>query len=100
MAMKLIFTSPDFVGQVGELPTGRTTVGRSAQNTLIIEDHSVSADHCEILVHGHEVIFREHGSSNGTWIDGKRVGGQLPAHNGQTVRFGAVEARIELPPPS
>src|SRR6185369_8350093 len=96
--MKLLFTSPDFDGQSCELVPGRTTVGRGPQNTLVIQDNSVSMDHCEILIHGSEIIFREHGSSNGTWIDGTRVGGQLSAHNGQTVRFGAVEARLEVPP--
>ena len=93
---KLIFTQPEFAAQSCELSEGVTTVGRSSRNTLVIRDSSVSADHCEILVSWNEVIVREHGSRNGTWVNGVRVSGQRPVNHGETVRFGKVEARLEL----
>ncbi len=94
---KLIFLTPEFSGQVFELPEGITVVGREKQSGLAIPHSSVSADHCEILVYGDEVIVREHGSSNGTWVDGVRVNGQMPVKNRQILRFGSVETRLELP---
>jgi hypothetical protein len=56
----------------------------------------VSADHCELLASWNEVIVRDHGSSNGTWVAGVRVNGQRPANHGDLIRFGRVEARLEL----
>lgn len=94
---RLIFTQPEFTDQSCELPEGRTVVGRSSRSDLVIRDESVSADHCEILVSWNEVIVREHSSKNGTWIAERRVTGQLPVNHGQTIRFGRVEARVEIP---
>jgi hypothetical protein len=94
---KLVFTTPEFAGQGFELPEGKTTVGRAPGNTLVIEAPSVSAQHCQILVYGSEVIVRDEGSTNGTWVNQSRVRGQTAVQNGQTIRFGSVEARLELP---
>src|SRR5207244_1229593 len=37
-------------------------------------------------------------SSNGTFVDGTRLRTQSQAKSGQTIRFGSVEARLELEP--
>jgi pSer/pThr/pTyr-binding forkhead associated (FHA) protein len=97
---KLIFTAPEFKGQCFELPEGTTTVGRAPDNTLIIDDHGVSAHHCQILRYGREVIVRDAGSSNGTWVDGCQLRGQTSIRNGQRIRFASIEARLEMPPPA
>ncbi len=97
---KLIFTNQDHAGRAYELTLEKTTVGRGDQNTLAIADGSLSAVHCEILVNGPEVIVRDLGSRNGTFVNGaKLVNQQSQLKSGQTVRFGAVEARLELDSP-
>ena len=94
---KLIFTEQNYAGQVYELTLEKTTVGRSQQNALVIPDKSLSSAHCEILVHGPEVIVCDLGSLNGTYVNGAKIRNQqAPLKHGQTVRFGAVEARLEL----
>ena len=94
---KLIFTDTTHAGRVYNLILEKTTVGRSDQNTLVISDPSLSATHCEILMNGPEVIVRDLGSRNGTFVNGARlVNQQSQLKSGQTVRFGAVEARLEL----
>jgi len=93
---KLIFTDPKLSGRIYELNIETTSVGRGEQNTLVIHDSTVSARHCEILVNGNEVIVRDLDSHNGTFVDGVRLNKQSQAKSGQTVRFGSVEARLEL----
>jgi len=95
---KLIFLGEKFAGRVYEFAIEKTTVGRGDHNTLTIHDSSVSHSHCEILVYGTEVIVRDLGSSNGTVVDGKRLHKeqQHPLANGQVVRFGSIEARLDL----
>ena len=98
---KLIFTDKIHAGRTYELILEKTTVGRGEQNTLVISDASLSALHCEILVNGAEVIVRDLGSRNGTFVNGARlVNQQSPLKSGQTVRFGTVEARLELDAPA
>ena len=93
---KLHFIQPEFATLSCDLPEGKTTVGRSSKNTLVLNDPSVSAMHCEVVVSWNEVILRDPGSSNGTWVAGVRVKGQLPANHGDLIRFGAVEARLAM----
>ena len=95
---KLIFLGEKFAGRVYEFAVEKTTVGRGNHNTLTIQDASVSDSHCEILLYGTEVIVRDLGSSNGTVVDGRRLHNQEqhPLDNGQIVKFGSVEARLEL----
>lgn len=93
---KLTITSPEFLGQFCELPDGRFSIGRAPRNMLIISDSSVSADHCELLINGNEVILRECGSRNGTFVNGNRLQSQCQVKHGQIIRLGNVEARLEL----
>lgn len=98
---KLIFCGDKFGGRVYEFALEKTTVGRGDHNTLTIHDASVSHSHCEILVYGTEVIVRDLGSSNGTSVNGARFQNQQrPLLAGQIVKFGAVEARLELDSPA
>ncbi len=96
---KLIFTDTKFAGQVYRLMLEKTSVGRGDQNTLVIRDDSVSSKHCVILVNGPEVIVRDLNSRNGTFINDARLRNQQSQlKSGQTVRFGSVEARLEIEP--
>lgn len=96
---KLVFVGEPFDGRVCELELETTTVGRSSQNHLCIQDPSVSAKHCEILTHDAEVILRDLKSSNGTFINAVRIEGQAQLKHGQIVRIGNVNARLELASP-
>ena len=94
---KLIFTDETYAGRVYKLVLEKTTVGRGDQNTLVIHDSSLSSNHCEILLNGPEVIVCDLGSRNGTFVNGVKLSNQqCQLKSGQTVRFGAVEARLEL----
>ena len=91
---RLVFIGDHFAGRAVELGNGRTMVGRGSWNGLVIPDKTVSNYHCDLLVHGTEVIVREKGSTNGTWVDEKRVTGQLPVKAGQIVHFGSAQAQL------
>ena len=94
---KLIFTGEKFGGRVYEIVTQRTTVGRGDANTLSIRDRSVSVQHCEIYDNGEDLIVRDLGSRNGTTINGKLLrAAQGPLAHGEIVKFGAIEARLEI----
>lgn len=82
-----------------ELPDGEFTVGRDTLNALVIADASVSRQHCELLVFGREVIVRDRGSRNGTFVNEMRVQGQCGVSNGQIIRLGRIEIRVEIERP-
>src|SRR5262245_26849635 len=94
---RLVFIGEAFAGRTYELTQERTTVGRSSQNVLAIHHPSLSREHCEIYLHGPEVIVRDLGSRNGTVVEGQTLSGsQAQVKHGQTISFGAVQVRLEL----
>jgi len=94
---RLILITPEFGAQSCELPNGILRVGRAPHNDIVLRDESVSAEHCELLVQGVEVIVRELGSRNGTYVNDVRVAAQSGVTRGQTLRIGRVEARLDHP---
>lgn len=51
----------------------KTIIGRREDSTLRIQTADVSRQHCEIFQNGKEIVVRDLGSSNGTYVNGKRV---------------------------
>jgi pSer/pThr/pTyr-binding forkhead associated (FHA) protein len=95
---KLVFLDASFAGHVYELVVEKTTVGRGPGNTLVVRHPSLSAAHCVILMNGSEIIVRDLDSRNGTFVDGARLNKQSQVKSGQTIRFGSVDARLDLGP--
>lgn len=92
--IRISFLNGPRAGEVINLSEGTWTVGRAPDNALMIPEASVSARHAELLVSMDEVIVKELGARNGTFVQGRRVEVQYPVESGQTVRFGAVDVRV------
>ena len=90
-------------GRTFEVSVDRTTVGRMEDNTFQIADPSVSSHHAEILLQGSDLLIRDIGSTNGTFINGDKIT-EAVLKPGQTLRFGQVELKIDdgkpVPPES
>ncbi len=52
---------------------GKTTIGRARDCQLRVPTADVSRRHCELEVSGAEITIRDLGSSNGTYVNGKRI---------------------------
>jgi adenylate cyclase len=76
------------------LREGRLLVGRAPECDIVIEDDSVSRKHATLAVEGGAVEVEDHGSRNGTMVNGQPVQrARLTA--GDTVVFGVVTAAVE-----
>ena len=61
-------------GSVFRLSPGTHRVGRAAEATVRVEDRGLSRVHAELQVTTAGVRVRDLGSTNGTWLDGSRLG--------------------------
>ena len=52
---------------------GRLTIGKAADNDLVLSDDTVSRHHCEIVRAPDGLHVRDLESTNGTKIDGTRI---------------------------
>src|SRR5688572_9685245 len=57
------------------LPVAERTlrIGRKAGNDLVLADEKTSGVHAEVVLEGDRHVLRDLGSTNGTFLDGKRV---------------------------
>jgi transcriptional regulator with GAF, ATPase, and Fis domain len=69
---------------------GRLVLGRAEECSLRILDEGASRRHAEIAVEGEVARLRDLGSSNGTFLNGRRVD-QAELSDGDLVRIGGTE---------
>ncbi len=70
------------------------TVGRAAGCSLVFDERYVSQVHARIFVRDGSVFVEDLGSTNGTWVNGARVVGQMPARLGDRIRVGNVGMEV------
>jgi len=76
-------------GTTGEFPLGELmTVGRHPANSLRLVDREVSKEHASIERMGRDYILRDLGSSNGTFVNGRRVA-EARLREGDEISLGA-----------
>lgn len=82
-------------GSAFDLPDGETVVGREFGVGLVVPNDTISRKHASVIKHGAGVELQDHGSTNGTWINGAKLTGTQTLRPGDSVRFGSVEYRFE-----
>lgn len=86
--MKLVAVGGNLVLRI--LPGRALVVGRAADCDLPIPDPTISRHHAELEVSESGLRVRDLGSTNGTWVDGERVGAAL-VPPGARITFGKVD---------
>jgi VWFA-related protein len=73
---------------------GETRIGRGTDCELVIDSQEVSRLHARIEATTETVVLFDAGSSNGTFVNGKRITGSHPLFPGDRVRLGDWEVRF------
>ena len=72
---------------------GRLTLGRSSECQLVFADDTVSRRHAELRLVEGRWMLRDLGSSNGTWVNGRRVM-EAEVAPGDDVQLGGCAIRL------
>ncbi|HYO65296.1 MAG TPA: adenylate/guanylate cyclase domain-containing protein [Archangium sp.] len=87
-------------GTTGDFPLGdMTTLGRHPSNTVRLVDREVSKEHATIERMGRDFILRDLGSSNGTFVNGRRVA-ELRLRDGDEISLGTSKLTFHTGEPA
>lgn len=76
--------------------SGTTSLGRSAGNDVILKsDDYASGKHAMLTRHGGLLYVEDAGSTNGTFVNGRKAVGATPLRPGDKVRVGSTTFRYE-----
>ncbi|MGA0848884.1 MAG: FHA domain-containing protein [Chthoniobacterales bacterium] len=90
--MRLTVYFPEDSPTTHEFVGAKLSIGRLGDNDVQLEEGSVSSRHAEIAVEDGQVILRDLGSTNGTFLNGEQVTGEHPLNEGDEIYFGGVRS--------
>lgn len=73
-----------------------TSIGRSAGNTIVLEDDFASQEHALILLRGEQWLLEDLGSRNGTLLNDVPVATTTAVISGDVITVGRTSLKLEL----
>jgi len=90
MEAKLVVVRGRPLGKELHLSEGEFLIGRGKDCKLRPNSELVSRHHCCVTLDERKVFVREMGSTNGTFVNGKRIEDEVEARNGDMVTVGPL----------
>lgn len=100
--MRLVIQSGSLAGQIVDLTKDSLTIGRGADNDVVISDNVVSRRHCQIQRAANDWMITDLGSANGTHVNGQRITTPTLLRPGDLIRVGqtTLQAQAIAEPPT
>lgn len=94
---KLNVSLPDGTSSSYELVEDEITIGRTADNTIQLDDISVSSHHAVLRASGGGYAYTDIGSTNGSRVNGQDIDAETDHSlgGGDVLRIGNIEAAYE-----
>ena len=99
MSVELRVHSGALTGRTFRFDQPTVVIGRQPTCDIAfdpVEDRDVSGKHAEIRLDGNRAFVRDSGSTNGTWVNGVRIGGEHELVDGDFVSFGVDGPRLAV----
>jgi len=89
--------SLDVAGRSYQVKAPVTVLGRGAEADVVVDDAGVSRRHAEVHADGGQLRVVDLGSTNGTFVDGERVGPQgAPLTDGSRITVGRTRIVVRF----
>ncbi len=97
MIARLRFLHGDSIEETIEIPPGEVVIGRDIDCHLQRESPFISRHHCVLLLDEYTLRIRDLGSKNGTFVNGRRIGGgETIVIDGDLVAVGEITFQVIL----
>jgi predicted component of type VI protein secretion system len=98
LATLVVINEGPIKGTKFEIFTPLTNIGRGAHNDVSLQDESVSDSHAKILKRDGSWWLVDQGSTNGSYVGGRRVQGEQQLVGAPDVRFGSIKMMFKSTP--
>lgn len=92
----LVMTAGKAGGQVIPVTLAQFIIGRDPQCQLRPASALISKRHCALLVRNGQVFLRDFDSTNGTFLNGEPVKGEVRIKNEDVLRVGPLEFKVAI----
>ena len=93
---KLSGMSGDFKGREYPIEQGEITIGRKADNMILLDHPTISSHHCRILRNGDACVLQDLDSTNGTRVNSRDVK-ESALHHKDLIQLGSIEFLFDAP---
>lgn len=83
----ILFLTGPLVGKIHLLEEGTTSLGRSNDVDIVINDNRISRHHVTLHTHGDKVAIEDLGSTNGTYVNGHKINGVTSLNDGDKIQL-------------
>ncbi len=83
----ILFLTGPLVGKIHLLEEGTTSLGRSSDVDIVINDNRISRHHVTLHTHGNKVAIEDLSSTNGSYVNGHRIQGVTPLSDGDKIQL-------------
>ena len=96
MKLRLVVASGVHEGKGIPIMTPQFVIGRDEQCQLRPASPAISKRHCALMVRSGQVFVRDFGSTNGTFVNGQLVEGEVELFDQDLLKVGPLEFRVGL----
>jgi len=96
MEVKLVVIGGKQAGMEIRVRRPKFLVGRGEECQLRPQSHLISRKHCAILVEDGSATIEDFGSTNGTFVNGEKIGQRRELANGDRIKVGKLELEARL----
>jgi pSer/pThr/pTyr-binding forkhead associated (FHA) protein len=91
----LIGMSGTVKGQKFNLDKDRITIGRAANNDIVVQDEAASSQHCYISRRGDRYLLHDLNSTNGTMLNMQPITGEAELQSKTVIQVGSSEIMFD-----
>ena len=73
---------------------GVISLGRKEDNTIVLQDKFISGHHAKIFIKNREYILEDLDSTNGTFLNGKRIYGRVRLEEEDEITMGSLTLKV------
>lgn len=96
MAVKLVVTQGANAGKEIKIAKEQFVIGRGEDCHLRPKSDAISRKHCIIVINPSQVVLRDLGSKNGTYVNDERVEGERVLKSGDNLKIGPLDFQIMI----